>query len=95
MLHNNDAEMSEILSIYPHFIDLTAPFHSLEFEGRLHKVGQSLYAKGGIDLVRKVLIDLRHQPEGYSDDFISYLATVWPTRSSPNLPQHRRAPRAR
>jgi hypothetical protein len=52
MLHNNDAEMSEILSIYPHFIDLTAPFHSLEFEGRLHKVGQSLYAKGGIDLVR-------------------------------------------
>ena len=30
------------------------------------------------DLVRKVLIELRHAPEGYSEDFLSYLTMKWP-----------------
>jgi hypothetical protein len=32
MLVNIDAEMSEILSVYPHFQNLAAPFHSVEHE---------------------------------------------------------------
>ena len=77
--------MSEILSVYPHFQNLAAPFHSVEYENWVAEVGRSLYAKGGGDLVRKVLIELRHAPEGYSEDFLSYLtmtrhsslATYW------------------
>jgi hypothetical protein len=78
MPHNITAEMSDILSVYPHFQNLAMPFQSIEYESWLRQVGQSLHAKGGVDLVRKVLIELRHAPEGYSDDFLSYLAMKWP-----------------
>ena len=78
MLVNINAEMSEILSVYPHFQNLAAPFHSVEHEHWVTEVGRSLYAKGGGDLVRKVLIELRHAPEGYSEDFLSYLTMKWP-----------------
>jgi hypothetical protein len=78
MLVNIDAEMSEILSVYPHFQNLAAPFHSVEHEHWVTEVGRSLYAKGGGDLVRKVLIELRHAPEDYSEDFLSYLTMKWP-----------------
>ena len=47
MLVNIDAEMSEILSVYPHFQSLAAPFHSVEYENWVTEVGRSLYAKGG------------------------------------------------
>ena len=67
MLVNIDAEMSEILSVYPHFQNLAAPFHSVEHENWMAEVGRSLYAKGGGDLIRKVLIELRHAPEDYSE----------------------------
>ena len=76
MLVNIDAEMSEILSVYPHFQSLAAPFHSVEYENWVTEVGRSLYAKGGGSLVRKVLIELRHAPEGYSEDFLSYLTML-------------------
>jgi len=74
MLVNIDAEMSEILSVYPHFQSLAAPFHSVEYENWVTEVGRSLYAKGGGSLVRKVLIELRHAPEGYS------CASAWKSR---------------
>jgi hypothetical protein len=56
MLVNINAAMSEILSVYPHFQNLAAPFHSVKYENWVAEVGRSLYAKGGGDLVRKVLI---------------------------------------
>jgi hypothetical protein len=40
MPHNIGAEMSEILSVYPHFQNLAAPFHSNEYESWLREVGQ-------------------------------------------------------
>ena len=42
MLVNIDAEMSEILSVYPHFQSLAAPFHSVEYENWVTEVGRSL-----------------------------------------------------
>jgi hypothetical protein len=78
MLVNINAEMSEILSVYPHLQNLAAPFKSVEYENWVAEVGRSLYAKGGRDLVRKFLIELRRAPEDYSEHFLSYLTMKWP-----------------
>ena len=78
MTHSIDAEMSEIRNAYQHFGTLADPFHSQAHKDAMVAVGRSLHAKGGADLVGRVLMEMPHAPEGFSEEFIAYLTMIWP-----------------